>query len=379
MKHKAVLLLLVVAVAAGAAYWNGKPASEKAQAKKAAPPVPVTVAQAGSRDLPVTLDVVGRGEAYATVTLKSRIDGQVLEVPFVEGKSVVAGALLIRLDPADFLARVKQAEAALARDQAFLNKTRADVARYQVLYAQQFVSQEKVGEMRTNEEAAAATVHADQATLELARLQLSYTRISAPFAGVAGAKLVYPGAAVKVNDTALAVLNRVQPLYVSFAMPEKHLPAIRAAQARGVLTVAVNVPGDKRPPVDGKVVFLDNAVDPATGTLRMKAELANADGKLAPGQFLSVNLRLDTLRDAVVVPAEAVQQGPEGSFVYVLSPEGGAKMRKVEIAQVRDAQAAIAKGLTSGETVLTDGFSRLTPGAKVKVKGAAKPEPHMQR
>jgi multidrug efflux system membrane fusion protein len=373
MKHTAVLLLLVVAVAAGAVFWSGKPGNEKAVAKKAPPPVPVTAAQASSRDLPVTLDVVGRGEAFETVTLKSRVDGQVLEVPFVEGRQVPVGVLLIRLDPADFQAKVKQAEAALARDQALLNKARADVARYQALAEQQFVSREKVGEMRTNEEAAAATVHADQATLDLTRLQLSYTRITAPFAGVAGAKLVYPGAAVKVNDTALAVLNRVQPLYVSFAMPEKHLPAIRTAQARGVLKVTVGVPGDKQTAVEGKVVFLDNTVDSATGTLRMKAEIANADGKLTPGQFLNVNLHLDTLHDAVVVPAEAVQQGPEGSFVYVLTPEGGAKMRKVEIAQVRDAQAAIAKGLASGETVLTDGFSRLTPGAKVKVKGAAKP------
>jgi multidrug efflux system membrane fusion protein len=375
MKHKAALLLLVVAISAGTAYWSGKPASQKALTKKAAPPVPVTVAQATSRDLPVTLDVVGRGEAYETVTLKSRIDGQVQEVPFVEGKPVAAGALLIRLDPADFQAKVKQAEAAMARDQALLNKARADVTRYQTLYAQQFVSQEKVGEMRTNEEAAAATVHADQASLDLARLQLSYTRITAPFAGVAGAKLVYPGAAVKINDTALAVLNRVRPLYVSFAMPEKHLPAIRAAQAKGILKVTVGLPGDKQVKSEGKVVFLDNAVDSATGTLRMKAEIANVDEKFAPGQFLGVNLHLDTLHDAVMVPAEAVQQGPEGSFVYVLTPDGGTKMRKVEIAQVRDAHAAIAKGLMSGETVLTDGFSRLTPGSKVKVKGAAKPQP----
>jgi multidrug efflux system membrane fusion protein len=224
--------------------------------------------------------------------------------------------------------------------------------------------------MRANAAAAAAIVQADQAVLELARLQLSYTRIRAPFAGVMGARLVHPGASVKINETVLAVVNRVQPLHVAFAVPEKHLPAIHAAQAAGRLKVAVGVPGGKQAP--GRVVFLDNAVDPATGTLQMKAEIpnsgANADGSLAPGQFLAVSLRLDTLHDAVVVPAEAVQQGPEGSFVYVLGEDDSARVRKVEIAQVRDGQAAIGKGLARGETVVTDGHSRLTPGAKVKVK-----------
>jgi multidrug efflux system membrane fusion protein len=292
----------------------------------------------------------------------------VLSVPFAEGKSVAAGAMLVQLDPADFQARAKQAEANLARDQALLAKARADVARYQSLLEQQFIAQEKVADMRANMEAAAAVVQADQAALELARLQLSYTSIRAPFAGVAGAKLVYPGATVKINDTVLAVLNRVRPLYVSFAVPEKYIPAIRAAQARGRLNVLVGVPGDKQVPGEGNVVFLDNAVDPATGTLRMKAEIANSGDKLTPGQFLAVSLRLDTLHNAVVVPAEAVQQGPDGAFIYVLAADGGAQMRKVDVAQVRDGQAAIGKGLASGETVVTDGHSRLTPGAKVKVK-----------
>ncbi|PIX95841.1 MAG: efflux RND transporter periplasmic adaptor subunit [Hydrogenophilales bacterium CG_4_10_14_3_um_filter_63_21] len=373
MKHRGLLLLLL-AIVAGAAYWGYKPSESTDRAKKPPPPVPVTVAQAVIRDLPVTLEVVGRGEAYETVTLKARVDGQVLAVPFAEGKPVAAGTLLVKLDPADFQARVRQAEANLARDQALLDKARADAARYQSLLEQQFVSQEKVAQMRADAAAASAVLQADQAALELARLQLSYTHIRAPFTGVAGAKLVYPGATVKINETVLAVLNRVRPLYVSFAVPEKHLPAIRAAQAKGVLWVKVGVPGGKQAP--GKVVFLDNAVDSATGTLRMKAEIANdgandganADSGLAPGQFLSVSLLLDTLRNAVVVPAEAVQQGPEGAFVYVLNGEGGAQVRKVEIAQVRDGLAAIGKGLASGETVVTDGHSRLTPGAKVKVK-----------
>ena len=367
MKNKGLLILLVLA-AAGAVYFGGRPGGEKSVARKVLPPVPVTVAQAVSRDLPVTLELVGRGEAYETVTLKSRIDGQVRDVPFTEGGAVAAGAVLIRLDPADFQARVNQALANQVRDQALLGKARADVARYQALLQQQFVSQEKVAQLRSDVDAAAASVQADQAALELARQQLSYCVIRAPFAGLVGARLVHPGASVKVNDTELAVINRVRPLYVSFAVAEKYLPAVQAARQRGSLEAQIRLPGEEKPAASGEVVFFDNAVDPATATLRMKVRIANGDARLAPGQFLAVSLRLDTLPDAVVVPAEAVQQGPEGSFVYVVGRDGGARMRSVDVSQVRAGQAGIARGLARGETVITDGYSRLTPGAKVRVK-----------
>lgn len=374
MKKLGIFLLFLALAGAVAYFWPGAKPSTPEKSGKSQPPVPVAVAQAVARNMPVTLEMVGRGEAYESVTLKSRVDGQVLAVPFTEGKSVAAGELLVRLDPADFQAKVRQAEANLARDQALHNKARADVARYQSLLEQQFVSQEKVAEMRATAEAAAATVNADQAALDLARQQLAYTTIRAPFAGVVGARLAHPGASVKINETELAVINRVRPLYVSFAAPEKHLPAIQAARARGGLEVSIRLPGEKQVIAAGKVVFLDNAVDASTATLRMKAEIsnnsANADSHLAPGQFLSVSLRLDTLRNAVTVPAEAVQQGPDGSFVYVLNGEGGAKLRKVAVAQVRDGLAAIGEGLAVAETVVTDGHSRLTPGAKVKVKEA---------
>ena len=372
VKHKPLLLLVMVA-AGGAAYFGGRPGNEAARARKVLPPVPVSVAQAVTRDLAVTLELVGRGEAFETVTLKSRLDGQVRDVSFAEGGPVAAGAVLIRLDPGDFQARVNQVLANLARDQALLDKARADVARYQALLLQQFVSQEKVAQLRTDVDAAAAGVHADEAALELARQQLSYCVIRAPFAGLVGARLVHPGASVKINDTELAVINRVRPLYVSFAVAEKYLPAVQAARARGPLEAEIRLPGEDKSAASGKVVFYDNAIDPATATLRMKARIANGDARLAPGQFLSVSLRLGTLHDAVVVPAEAVQQGPEGSFVYVLGREGGAQMRPVELTQVRAGQAGIAHGLIRGETVITDGYSRLTPGAKVRVK---RPEGH---
>lgn len=370
MKLKTVsLLLFVAALAGGLAYqFGGRPAEQAGAAKKPPPPVPVSVAQASLRDIPVLLPVVGRGEAYASVTLKSRVDGQVSEVPFSEGQRVSAGQVLLQLDPADFKAKVAQAEAILARDQALLIKARADVERYQTLQKQGFVAEEKVAEVRANAAALSATIAADQAALDLARLQLGYTTLRAPFAGIVGAKLVYPGASVKINETALAVVNRVQPLYVSFAVPEKHLPDIRAAMARGGIQVAVQAPGEGGQVFSGATRFIDNAVDASTGTIRMKAELANEQGLLAPGQFLNLSLRLDTLRAAVVTPAEAVQQGPDGSFVHVVKADAGSEMRNVEVGFIQAGWAVISKGLAAGETVVTDGHSRLVPGAKVKVK-----------
>lgn len=370
MKIRTLLLSAAVfGLLAGGVYWSRLPSGETdKKAARAAPPVPVTVAQATTRDMPLLLEVVGRGEAFETVTLKSRIDGQVVAVPFREGQHVAAGDVLVKLDAADFSAKLRQSEAALARDQALLKKNLADVARYQSLRAQGFVSEEKVLEMRANADATLATVDADKAALDLARLQLSYTTLRAPFAGVVGAKLVFPGAAVKVNDTALAVVNRVRPLYVSFAAPERYLPRIRAAMSKGAVQASVTIPGEAGSAFAGVVRFIDNTVDPATGTIRMKAELDNAAEKLSPGQYLNISLVLDVLRNSVVVPKEAVQQGPNGSFVYVLKADAGTEVRKVELALTRADLAVISKGLSAGETVVTDGHLRLTPGSKVKVK-----------
>jgi multidrug efflux system membrane fusion protein len=373
MKIRVVLLTMaVIGLLGGGVYWSRLTSGETdKKPARAAGPVPVNVAQATTRDMPLLLEVVGRGEAFETVTLKSRIDGQVVTVPFREGQHVAAGDVLVKLDAADFNAKLRQVEAALARDQALLKKSLADVERYQSLRTQGFVSEEKVLEMRANADATQATVEADKAALDLARLQLGYTTLRAPFAGVVGAKLVFPGASVKVNDTALAVVNRVRPLYVSFAVPEQHLPRIRAAVSRGVMPVRVNISGDRSQVFEGALRFIDNAVDPATGTIRMKAELDNSAEKLTPGQYLSVTLVLDVLRNSVVVPKEAVQQGPDGAFVYVLKADASAVVRKVKLAMTRDDLAAIAEGLSAGETVVTDGQLRLTPGGKVKVKDKA--------
>lgn len=371
-KSKVLLTGVVMAVVIAAGYWYQSARSNGASANAKAPPrVPVTVSKAVTADIPVLLEVVGRAEAYESVTVKSRLDGQVASVMYTEGQHVKQGDVLVKLDPGDFEARLQQADANLAKDEAQLAKARADVERYVALRARGFISEEKVNDIRTAEVAAQATVKADKAALELARLQLTYATLRAPFAGVVGARLVFPGSAVKVNDTALVVVNRVQPLYVTFSVPEKHLPRLHAAMDRGQLTAIVTIPGNKEQSFEGSVKFIDNAVDATTGTIQMKAVLENRQEKLTPGQFLNVTMRLDTLTDAVLVPNEAVQQGADGNFLFVVKEDETVEPRKIQIAATSGNLAAIAKGVAAGETVVTDGQLRLAPGTTVQIKPAS--------
>lgn len=387
MKSKALVLSLgaTLLLAAGLAYTLLAPKGDGGA--KVVKPVPVSVATATSVDLPVTLEVIGRAEAYESVTLKARVDAQVQAVPFAEGQRVKKGEVLLRLDPSTFAAQLRQAESALARDQAQLTKARLDVQRYQELRGKNFISEEKLNEVRANAEALTATVQADTAAADLARLQLSFTTVSAPFDGIIGAKQVYPGALVKNNDTVLAVVNRVRPLYVSFAVPEKYLPRLKQALAGGAgqaesalagLKASITVPGSAAPALEGPVRFVDNAVDASTGTIQLKAVLGNEQEFLTPGQFVGVSLVLETLKGAVVVPAEALQQGPEGSFIYVVQADGSVQPKPVTIAATQGKRIAIGSGLAAGDTVVTDGQLRLSPGAKIqplegKKEGDAKP------
>ena len=341
---------------------------EGTKKKTESPPVPVTADKAVARDIPVTLQVVGRAEAFESVAMKSRVDGQVAAVLFTEGQHVNQGDVLIRLDPTDFATRLQQAEATAARDEALIAKMRADTARYTALKERNFVSEEKVNDIRTNEAAAAANLRASKAAVEVARLQLSYATIRAPITGIVGSRLVFPGSAVKANDVTVAVVNRVRPLLVSFAVPEKHLPQLRAARQAGTLKVDVTQTGDTSQRFEGTVRFIDNAVDTSTGTILLKAELPNRDETLTPGQFLNVSLLLDTLRQAVTVPSRAVQQGADGNFLYAVKDDSSVEMRRVETLASEEDVTAVRGAIQIGETIVTDGHLRLTPGAKVRVK-----------
>jgi len=366
--RRTIFAVIAIVLVAGGGLWVGRQGQDNKKAPAKPGPVPVTVAKAELSEMPLLLNTVGRAEAWEGVTLKSRVDGQVQAVLYTEGQAVKKGEVLLQLDPGDFAAKVAQAEAVVARDEAQLAKARADVERYAGLKARGFVSDEKLNEMRTNEMAVAATLKADRAGLELARLQLSYTTIRAPFAGVVGARLVFPGSAVKTNDTALAVVNRVDPLYVTFSAPERHLSRLRQSLGQGPLTVQLNVPGSKSEGLSGKLRFIDNAVDQATGTIVLKAVVDNPRGQLTPGQFISVSTTLERLADAVLVPNEAVQQGANGNFLYVAKADDTVEMRKIEVLASHQGKSAIGQGLAAGEAVVTDGQLRLMPGAAIRVK-----------
>ena len=306
--HRKSLLIVAIAIAAGGTYFLTRSGANKGQAKVDRP-VPVSVAVATTGDMPVKLETMGRAEAWESVTLKARIDAPVLQVAYREGQHVKKGDLLVKLDPANYAALYQQAEGSLVRDKAQQAKAAQDLVRYTELRAKGFISEEKLNEMRTNADATAAAAKASGGAAELARLNASYATVRAPFDGVVGARLVSPGTLAKNNDTVLAVVNRIRPLYVTFTVPEKHLARLRGALTSGALKVAVTVPGNGGR-FEGTARFLDNTVDTATGTIQMKAVLDNAEEKLSAGQFVNVSLVLDRLKDAVTVPVEAVQQGP---------------------------------------------------------------------
>ncbi len=370
---KKLFLFALLAITTVFAWWFFLGRDSSAKVARAPAAVPVVVARVEARDMPILLEAVGRAEAYASVTLKSRVDGQVQEVLFAEGQHVTAGEVLVRLDQGDFKARVLAAEANLAKSRAQQSKAKLDVERYLGLKNRGFVSEEKLSDMRTAEAAADAQLAADAAALELAKLQLAYATVRAPFAGIVGARLVFPGTGVKTNDTALAVVNRVQPLLVAFTLPEKHLPALRAAMGGGALAVDIKPPGGQSQRAEAR--FIDNAVDSTTGTILLKAQLANADEKLTPGQFVDVSLAIGNITGALVVPAQALQQGPDGNFVYLVTAEGTAEPRRVDLAFARAGLAVIGTGLKAGDTVVTDGQLRLTKGAKVSIPDAAAKPP----
>lgn len=332
-------------------------------------PVPVTVAQAQEKTVPVQIDAVGRVEAYNTVSMASRVDGQVQGVYFKDGQYVKAGDLLFTIDPRTFEAQLKQAQANLAKDQAQLENAQAQLQRNAAVVQQGYVSKEQYDQAVANANALKAAVAADQAAVENAQLQLQYCSIHSPIDGLAGIVKVDPGNVVKANDatTPLVVINQIQPVYVSFFVPERNLPEIQQYMAEGRPQVQAVVPGHEKTPAHGELTFLDNAVSPTSGTVELRGAFANADRSLWPGQFVNVVLTLTTQPGAIVVPSRAVQTGQQGQYVFVVKPDSTVESRPVTVARTVDEQAVVEKGVNPGETVVTDGQLRLAPGASVHV------------
>ena len=335
-------------------------------------PVPVTVATAERRDLPLVLNASGRAEAKASVTVKSRLDGQVAAILFMEGRPVRKGQVLLRMDPAPGQAQVRQAQALLARDQAQLDRLAAESQRNSALYDQGFISKNGLGQTVADLQAAKATLKADQAAIDTARLQLGFAEVTSPVDGVAGAVLLPVGGAAKANDTALVVVNQVRPIYVSFAIPESELDRVKRAMALGSIAVSASVPGS--PAVShGQLAFLDNTVDPTTGTIIGKASFANDDGQLTPGQFAQVKVPLERIKGALVVPTAAVESGVGGPYVFVVRADATVALRAVKVSAEVDGFSAIAGGLAPGERVVTTGQNHLRVGTRVSMTAASAP------
>jgi multidrug efflux system membrane fusion protein len=333
--------------------------------------VMVTTAAVVTREMPVTVRAVGNVEASSTVEIRPQVAGILQQVTFREGQDVSAGQLLFTIDPRPFEAALKQVEAAQARDTAQAKNLDAQRARLESLLGRGLVSQAEYDAIAAQAAAMQSSIAATAAAVDQARLQLQYTRIAAPVAGRTGALLAHEGSIVRPGDASpLVVINRMAPVYVSFTVPARLLPQLRRGQSGASLRVDAAPSGEAGQAV-GRVTFIDNAVDLTTDTIRLKATFENADRRLWPGAFVDVTLRLATQPRAIVVPAAAVQPSQQGQFVYVVTPEQTAEARPIKVAWTEGDLVVVESGVTPGETVVTDGQLRLTPGARVSMTAPA--------
>lgn len=367
------------------------------------PPIPVTLATVTTQAVQQEVSAIGSVEPSSTVQVRAQVAGELIRANFTEGKNVKKGDLLFQIDPRPFREALHQAEAAVARDRALLAQAQANVSRDQAQQKNAEVdanrSQQLVKEgimarsqydiSRTNADVYAESVRADQAAIQSARasmdsdlsaverakLDLSFCDIRAPISGRTGNLLMHVGNYVKANgDTSLVVINQIEPAFVSFSVPEDKLAAIRRLSSAGKLIVRVTTKDAPDKQVTGTLSVVDNTVDVTTGTIRLKATFSNSGSVLWPGQFVNVNLALDTNSSAVVVPSEAVQAGQKGSFIYVVKADQSVESRIVTTGQLVDTKIVITSGIKSGETVVTDGQLLLAPGAKVMALPGVKPE-----
>jgi len=334
--------------------------------------IPVTVAKATMKSVPVQVEIIGNVEAFSNVSVRTQRAGEIEKAYFTQGENVKKGQLLFTLDRRPFQAALDQLEANQARDQAQLANARAQADRNEKLFQAGIISKDQYDTFRTTAQAQEATVRADQAAIENARINLSYCSVYSPIDGRTGSYQVYPGNIAKVNDTVLVVINQVHPIYVTFSVPEQYLSEVKDHQTRGPLKVEASIPNDTAPPSTGQLIFIDNTVDTTTGTIKMRASFPNAGNRLWPGQFVNVVLRLSVQPNATVVPSQAIQTGPMGKYLFVVEPDakGDLKgnLRPVVVGAVVQGETVIEKGVAPGDTVVTDGQLLLAPGSKVEIK-----------
>ena len=336
-------------------------------------PVPVTTTAAVEKSMPITVTAPGTAEAISTVQVRSQVTGRLAEVHFAEGQEVEGGQPLFTIDPQPFQVALDQATAVLARDTAQANNAAAQVDRYKSLFDRGLIARDQYETQVATSTALRATTAADEAAVAAAKLNLQYTKIMSPASGRTGALLVHQGDLVQANGpTALVVINQMAPIYVSFALPGKLLDDVRRVQRGRPLKVTVQTSdGENQSTESGQLTFIDNSVDPQTGTIKLKATFDNRDSALWPGEIVQTSLYLNTDSHAVVVPSVAVQPGQEGTYVWIVE-NGQAQMRPVTVARVEGEESVIASGIAAGDVVVTDGQLRLTPGARVALRGGAR-------
>lgn len=342
-----------------------------AQERPKAAARPVVTAPVEVQATPLSVPAVGTVEPIQSVSIRAQVGGVVTRVAFEEGGPVTAGQLLFQIDPRPLQAALAAAQAQLARDQAQAAHAQTQAARLERLVAKDYVTREQYDAARTQVEVFQAAVQADEAAVEKARLELAYASVTSPIAGRAGAALIKKGNVVRANDAAMVVVNQLQPIWVTFAVPGTQLPLVQQYAAAGeeLEVRCVSARDGSAPPLSGRLVFIDNAVDPKTGTVTLKAEFDNGDGALWPGQFVDTELVLTVEREALTVPAVAVVTGQDGSFVWVVDADGKVQRRPVQVRRTVNGIAVLAEGPAAGERVVTDGQMWLVPGAAVEVKG----------
>lgn len=369
-----VVLCLLVIAAIGYAiwFWPAGSGDQAARNRNANQPIPVLVATAEQKDVPIYLDALGTVQAFNTVTIKAMVDGPLNSVNFTEGQNVKKGDVLAQIDPRTYQAALDQAVAKKAQDEAQLANARLDMARYTKLAANNYSSGQQADTAKAQVAQLEAQVKQDQAQIDNARTELSYTTITSPLDGRTGMRQVDAGNIVHAADTTgIVVLTQLQPISVVFTLPQQTLPLVAKAMSQGaakVLAYAQGTTGSQSGVLDtGTLTVLDNQVDPTTGTIKLKATFPNPGNRLWPGAFVGVQVQVDTAKDAVVVPPAAVQRGPRSSYVYVVNNDGSTTRRDVNVGHEDALQSIIAQGVKPGEKVVIDGASRLNEGSKVTI------------
>ncbi|HEY3729661.1 MAG TPA: efflux RND transporter periplasmic adaptor subunit [Steroidobacteraceae bacterium] len=363
--------LALLALIVGWTWWS------RAPAKTAAPgpggnAVTVETAVATRRDVPVFLDGLGNVQAFYTAKITARVDGQLERVGFVEGQLVKKGDLLAQIDPRPLQAALDQANGTLAKDSAQLETARHDLERYQVLAPQNLTSRQVLDTQKALVDQLQAQLRIDRAAIDNARTQLAYTTITAPFSGRTGIRLMDPGNIVHATDTTgIVVLTQIQPISVMFTLPEDVLPQVNQALSAGSVDVEALSRDDRTPLDRGTLALVDNQIDPATGTVRLKATFANDRNALWPGQFVNVRVQLQQRRDVVTMPSTAVEHGPNGLFAYVIKTDSTVEARPITTGEENAGITVVTNGLQAGERVVTSNQYRLQPGAKVRATKSA--------